>query len=192
VRLNIIFFVAGVILLLTAILFDVNYLDYNNPIPFDKCQTITLYDFKGLKRPGNTLDGSHKFAYIKTSRKINYLGDGVIRITAYFHPSRSYVFNQYTRSPDLLRHELYHFFITEYFTRLLRRDIQAYQGEITHRIIRDLDKKYILLENEMQWQYDEESYHSYVLQAQKNWETSLDNKLLSLADFSNPLLNTKK
>jgi hypothetical protein len=182
----------GLILLLTAALFDVNYIGYRSLIPFDKWKTITFYDFKGLKRPGKTLAGVSEFAYIKTSREIYYTGNGLIRVTAYFHPSRSYVFNQYIRNSDLLRHELYHFHITEYFTRLLRREIRKYNGRTTRGIIADLNKKYYRLENAMQRQYDEESYHSYVLHEQKKWETFLDNELLSLADFSDPVLRFRK
>ena len=190
-RSNIIFFVLGWILLLTAALFDVNFLDNKDPIPFDQWKTITFYDFKGLKKPGNTLDGVAEFAYIKTSRKINYTGRDA-RITAYFYPSRSYVFDQQIRNPDLLRHELYHFFITEYFTRLLRKEIKTYDGKITRSFIAELNKEYYRLENEMQDQYDEETYHSYVMKAQQKWETFLDNSLSLLAGFADPDVSLKK
>jgi hypothetical protein len=192
VRFNIIFFVIGLILLLTAALFDVNYVNYRKPIPFSQWQTITFYDFTGLKRPGKTLAGLSEFAYIKTSREIHYFKNGDTRITANFHPSRSYVFSQHIRNPDLLKHELYHFHITEYFTRLLRKEISAYNGKATRNIIADLNKKYCLLETEMQKQYDDDTYHSYVLQEQKKWEATLDNKLFSLSEFSNPVLSFKK
>lgn len=182
-RFTIVFSIIGVIMLLTAALFDINYINYKKPIPYSQWQTITFYDFKGLKKPRETLAGVSRFAYIKTSREINYLGNGDTRITTKFHPSRSYVFSQHIRNPDLLKHELYHFHITEYFTRLLRKEISAYTGKANRSIIADLNKQYYLLEAEMQKQYDEDTYHSYVLKEQKKWETILDNKLLTLSDF---------
>ena len=191
-RFNIVFLSLGIILLLTSALFDINYLKYEDPIPFERWKTITLYDFKGLKRPGMTLDGSAEFAYISTSRKLHYTGNGAISITAYFHPSRSYVFDQQIRSPDLLRHELYHFCITEYFTRLLRRDIEIYNGNISHGVIDELNEKYSRLEYETQLRYDEETYHSYVLNEQIRWQTILDDELSSLAAYADPVVTIHK
>jgi len=191
VRFNIIFFITGVALLLIVALFDVNYLTNKAPVPFSQWKTISFYDFNGLKRPGYTINGVTEFAYIETNRKIEYTGNGIIRITAYFYPSRSYVFDEHIRNPDLLKHEIYHFYITEYFTRLLRREIKAFNGTVTRHIINGLNKKYIRFEDEMQKLYDEETYHSYIMQFQKKWEKSLDDELLSLYDFSNPDVSLK-
>ena len=113
----------GIILLSIAILFDVNYLNYGSPMSYSQWQKINFYDFRALKKPGMTLNGVAEFAYIKTNRKIHYYNNGNIEITTYFHPARSYVFASDIRNPDLLNHELYHFHISEYCTRLLRKKI---------------------------------------------------------------------
>ena len=172
------------ILLAVAALFDVNYLDYERPIPYSEWEKINFYDFKGLKKPGRTLNGVSEFAYIKTTRTIDYLNVGNIEITTYFHPSRSYVFAKDIRNADLLRHELYHFHIAEYFSRLLRREISRQKDMITRSQIADLDHEYEKREIEMQDRYDEDSYHSYVLQEQKKWEMNVDSLLRSLQKFS--------
>src|SRR5437868_14673003 len=91
-RLAAILIIFSFVLLAVAALFDINYLDFKKPMPYSKWQKINFYDFKGFKKPGMTLDGGNKFAYIKTTRTINYLTDGNVEITTYFHPSRSYVF----------------------------------------------------------------------------------------------------
>lgn len=179
----------SVVLLSVSILYDVNYFDYKDPIPYSRVSTINFYDFKALKKPGMTLYGVAEFAYIKTNRKIRYPDDGTVEITTYFYPSRSYVFAQDIRNKDLLTHELYHFHISEYCTRLLRNEIFENRKEITHKRIEALNKKYYRLEDEMQNEYDEDSYHSYVLQKQKEWEQKVDSLLLGLKDFSNPIVS---
>lgn len=157
---------AGIIFLPVAIVFDINYLNYRNPIPYSQLQKINFYDFRALKRPGLTLNGVEEFAYIKTNRKIHYLNNGDFEITTYFHPARSYVFAHNIRDHDLLIHELYHFHISEYYSRLLRKEISETQNNIPDDLIFQLNEKYYRLENEMQVKYDEDTYHSYVLQEQ--------------------------
>jgi hypothetical protein len=114
----IIFTAVGIILLSVAIVFDINYYNYSKPLPYSQLQKIRLSDFRALSRPGKTLNGTKEFAYIKTNRSIRNLNNGDVEITTYFHPSRSYVFENNIRDRDLLTHELYHFHISEYFTRL--------------------------------------------------------------------------
>lgn len=185
-RLVILLIASSFILLGAAALFDVNYFDYERPIPYYDWQKITFYDFKGLKKPGMTLHGVSEFAYIKTARTIDYLNNGTIKITTWFHPSRSYVFEKDIRNADLLKHELYHFHIAEYFSRLLRQEIFLGKNMVTKNEIEKLNEHYYELENEMQGQYDEDSYHSYVLKEQKKWEINVDSLLQSLQRFSGP------
>jgi hypothetical protein len=186
-RLAAILIIFSFVLLAVAALFDINYIDYKKPMPYSKWQKINFYDFKGFKKPGMTLDGGNKFAYIKTTRTINYLTDGNVEITTYFHPSRSYVFAKDIRNEDLLRHEIYHFHIAECFSRLLRQEIFG-QKNITRKQIGSFNQLYYELEQKMQEQYDEDTYHSYVLQEQKHWETKVDSLLQSLEKFSQPLV----
>jgi len=193
-RLAIFLIVLSLILLAVAALFDVNYIDYERPLPYSEWEKINFYDFKGLKKPGMTLNGVSEFAYIKTTRTINYLNNRNVEITTYFHPSRSYVFAKDIRNADLLRHELYHFHIAEYFSRLLRQEVSRQKDMITRNQIADLNHEYKKLESEMQGRYDEDSYHSYVLQEQKKWERQVDSLLRSLQKFSDShvYISTKK
>jgi hypothetical protein len=177
------------VLLFIAILFDVNYIRYKSPVPYSKWQEISFYDFKGLKKPGMSLFGINEFAYIKTNREITYLNDRTFKIVTYFYPSRSYVFAQNIRNAGLLKHELYHFHISEYCTRLFRKEIISTKAGIPRSKLTDLNKKYYELEDELQTRYDEDSYHSYVFQEQKKWELKMDSMLQSLQTFSDPVIH---
>jgi hypothetical protein len=181
----------SVILLAVAILFDVNYIDYKSPIAYSEYSKINFYDFRGFRKPGERLNGVTEFAYIKTNRRVTFLNGRDLEIVTYFHPSRSYVFAHDIRNADLLRHELYHFHIAEYFSRLLRREIFMQKRDMTREEIDNLGVKFYKLEKEMQDEYDEESYHSYVMYEQRKWETRIDSLLLSLQPFSNPRVRTK-
>jgi len=190
-KFTIFFLAAGIVLLSVAIAFDINYFNYSRPIPYSQLRKISFHDFRAFKRPNMALNGVKEFAYIKTNREIHFLNNGSIDITTYFHPSRSYVFAQNIREADLLTHELYHFHITEYYSRLLRREILENPITISHNMINLLNEKYYQLENEMQLKYDEDTYHSYIMQEQKKWEIKIDSLLQSLESFSNPLITIR-
>jgi len=188
-RFIIILTLSSLILLAAAILFDINYINYKAPIPYSEWPKINFYDFRALKKPGVTLSGVKEFAYIKTNRIIYYLNNGDVEIITYFHPSRSYVFAQDIRSADLLKHELYHFHISEYYSRLLRKEVFNQRNRLTKSEMEDLRRKYYLLENKEQDEYDENSYHSYVMKEQRKWEIKIDSMLQSLEEFSKPVVH---
>ena len=190
-KLNLVVLFAGVILLGAAIPFDVNYFNYSKPVPYAQWQTITLNDFKGLKKPAMTMAGFSEFAFIKTSREI-FFHENSIEVITYFHPSRSYVFNKDIRSPDLLRHEIYHFHIAEYCSRLLRKEIFDSKNIFSRSLITDFENKYIELENELQRKYDEDSEHGYIMMQQKVWEIKMDGLLSSLEQFAEPAIAINK
>lgn len=175
-----------------AALYEVNFINYSSPIPYSQINSITFTDFKGLKKPSQTLNGIQEFAFIKTSRKISFNSDNTVTATTYFHPSRSYVFNQHLRNPDLLSHELYHFHIAEYITRLLRKEISEYNGNLTSNKVESLRKKYSYIENEMQFNYDDQTDHSYAFKEQRQWQSIIDSNLKSLALFQNSIIILKK
>lgn len=191
-KLNFIIIIIALAVLSVTSLFDNNYLAYSSPIPYSQWQKISFTDFKGLKKPEQTLYGNSEFAFIKTSRTIDLLQDDKLAVTTYFYPSRSYVYDQDIRSNDLLRHELYHLHITEYCSRLFRKDISVYNYKDACGLLSMYKEKYARLENTLQAQYDDDSYHSYVLSEQKRWENRIDSSLQSLKDFSDSVVYLKK
>ena len=191
-RIVLLIFIISLIILSFTSLFEVNFLNYSSPIPYSEIDKITFNDFRGFKRPAQTLDGTQEFAFIKTNRTIIINSNEEVIITTYFYPSRSYVFNQHLRNFDLLTHELYHFHIAELITRLFRKEIYENQGKLSSSIFKSLKTKYNDLENEMQFNYDDESYHSYAFKEQKMWESKIDSSLASLKQFDENHMNTKK
>lgn len=187
-RLNILLWVSTLLMLAISIVYEVNYIHYESPIPFNEINSITFKDFKGHAKPGLTLDGMNEFAFICTSRKLRHLQGNAIELTTVFHPSRSYVYNENIRNDGLLAHELYHFKISEYHSRLIRSEINEYNKKILNDDINEILDKYNLLEQTMQLQYDDECYHGYVLNKQVEWEKRIDSLLLSLKNFSNPVV----
>ena len=171
-------FIAGLALLFSSVCFHVNIFSYRKPVPFEQIKSITFKDFTGFKRPFETLDGMSEFAFITT--KINWRRNhDSIEVEALFYPARSYVFNNSADDRLLLNHELYHFRITEYAARVIRKEIAAATGSISDKEIREIFDRNVDKADAMQTAYDEESYHGYVLKRQKKWEMEIDS-LLSL------------
>ena len=181
----------SIIGILVTILWDFNYIRYKPAIQYKDWETITLNDFRGLKRPFITLDGESKFAYVSTSILITRKKDK-IEIKSLFHPCRSYVYNRKLFADGLLTHEIYHFNITEYCARLMRKDIIESIKDSTPIYINDLRLKYLTRECELQYLYDDETNHSYVHGKQLEWQERVDSLLKSLDDYSNTIISLKK
>jgi hypothetical protein len=187
-RINMVVFISGFLMLSGAVLFDINYLRYKSPVPHSNYKEISLKDFRGLKRPNQTLDGDKEFAFIVTAIKVEKVEKG-LDISAYFHPARSYVFDNNIEDDHLLKHELYHFHIAEYCARLLRKQIAGSKTILTDDEIETMTDQIKVKEDSMQFKYDDESYHSYVMAKQLNWEKRIDSGLTSLSDYAGTTVN---
>lgn len=180
---NLIILVLGIIGI--GILSHTNYLDYEKPIPYSEYDRINFQNFRGLELFQKEFQGSKHFAYVVTSIEVNKKNNS---IEAYFHPSRSFVYNNKSASTDLLTHELYHFKITEIFARKSRQ-------EIIEKKISSFDKrkeilnKNLIEEQNFQELYDYETYHSYVYSKQREFEKRIDSLLLTLNKYKNPKLS---
>lgn len=176
--------------ILVSFLFDFNYLQYKAPIPHKEWKTISLTDFRGLKKPGMTLNGSSSFAFVSTSIHAKQHHQA-IEIQALFHPARSYVFNRELFSERLLKHELYHFHITEYCARLLRKKVKEMANKGQAIQLDEIKKQILRNERKLQRQYDDETYHSYVHGKQIEWQHKIDSILLDLENYSDPIIPLK-
>lgn len=175
------------ITILITLLWDFNYIRYKPPIPHCKWKSITLNDFRGIKRPNMILDGQSKFAFVSTSIRTKKNKDKIV-IETLFHPCRSYVYNKNLYSNGLLTHEMYHFHITEYCARQMRKEIKNRINNGEKINLHNIKNKILLQENELQYQYDYETYHSYIYGKQLEWQNKIDSFLVSLEDFSNTIL----
>jgi hypothetical protein len=185
--LNTVVFMISLLMLCKASLWDVNWLNYESPIEHKDYKKISLKDFKGLNRPGNTLDGMKEFAFIVTAIQVFKSGDKY-HVVSLFYPSRSYTYKkEFELDEKLLKHELYHFHITEYWARTLRKQIANTNADNDKipGLKRDID----MMENAMQGLYDYETYHGYVLNEQIFWQKNVDSLLNCLAEYKETEIN---
>ncbi|WP_294737104.1 hypothetical protein [uncultured Flavobacterium sp.] len=137
-----------------------------------------------MNRINNTLDGSNEFAFINT--EIKFIGDDYPYVKTFFHPSRSYVYDDNKNligNRKLLTHELYHFHITEYIARKMRKEITKIKNNKEEVNISKLMEFYKEEENKMQKRYDEETYHSYYIGEQLKWQKNIDSLLNTLKKY---------
>lgn len=162
----------------------VNFLDYKKPMSFDKINQITFSDFRGLDFFQKSLYGNEHFAYVKTTIEFDIEKDS-IKIESFFHPSSSYVYNKKTFSNDLLKHEMYHFKITELFVRKVKCKISRLR-KVDNDKIKDLIKEAENDENNFQRKYDDDTFHSYVESQQIKYEKEIDSLLYLHSKFKKP------
>ena len=179
------------------ILSHINFLDYEKPIPYKNIKNITFKNFRGLELFKKELYGTKYFAYVVTSIESETKDDSVI-IESFFHPSQSFVYDKKSNSNHLFSHEIYHFKISEVFTRKIKKKIAELDkskfDEITsdeiNKIISDFKKE----EQKFQEKYDDDTFHSYVFNKQKKYERQIDSLLYLYNKFENRkiLINEKK
>jgi hypothetical protein len=95
--------------------------------------------------------------------------------------NRSWVHVSAKESKHLLRHEQYHFEITNYYAQKLDRIIveenHKYRSSIQFELNHIVEEA-----NFMQELYDRETYHSLVESEQRNWEYKIDSLLSTLGE----------
>lgn len=185
-------FVLLISALIILTLSHTNYLNYESPIPYRKINTITFKNFRGLELFKKELYRSKYFAYVVTT--IDYeINDDSVKVESFFYPSRSFVYNKNSNSKDLLRHELYHFKITEVYVRKAKKEISETKN-ISDSDIKSIIENAKMKEREYQANYDYDTFHSYVFKQQKKYERSIDSLLYLLKMYQNPTIkiNEKK
>ena len=109
------------------------------------------------------------------------------KVYAYMNPNKSgHKKNDTIGSNQLLIHEQYHFNITEYCARRLRKDLVALgEDDLTQTKLEDLVDKYSTLRDSLQFVYDTESQHNIVQEKQRYWELYIDGLLRETAYYEN-------
>lgn len=174
--------------IVASFVWDFNFLRYKPAIPHKDWESISLNDFRAFKKPNLTLYGETKFAFVSTNIRVKKKRKQII-IESLFHPCRSYVYNRKLYSNGLLTHEMYHFHITEYCARLMRKELQN-SIDIDQDIdIKQIKSEILLKEQFLQHQYDDETYHSYVYGKQIEWQNKIDSSLRNLEEYSNSVIS---
>jgi hypothetical protein len=92
-----------------------------------------------------------------------------------------------TRKTDhVLLHEQYHFNITEYWCRKLKKDLAT--AHLTTKNFKDkiqsIQKQNMMDSHEMQVEYDKETNHSEIFDEQARWEKKVDELLKSVEEYA--------
>ncbi|AXT49358.1 hypothetical protein D1818_00430 [Aquimarina sp. BL5] len=108
-------------------------------------------------------------------------------VYAFMDPNQSERLKDSVLDPQLLKHEQYHFNITEYHARLLRKQIVK-KGEenISTSTLQELYDMYDKERAKMQSEYDEISEHNANTQKQRYWELKIDDLLRQTAYYNDP------
>ena len=83
---------------------------------------------------------------------------------------------------------MYHFKIAELFVRIAKKRISEY-NKISQKEITGIISEIKMEEKFYQIQYDDDTYHSYVLSEQKKYENEIDSLLNLHENFKNHKLH---
>jgi len=171
---------------IVSLLSHTNYLNYQSPMPYNQLEEISFENFRGIELFKKSLYGNKRFAYVVTSIEVDFDENNVTAQT-FFHPSRSFVYDQHSDSEELLTHEKYHIKITEIYARKMRKEISQMKQFSKEKVLNTV-KRFNREEQEFQKQYDFDTFHSYVYSQQKRYERKVDSLLSLLSDFEKPTI----
>ncbi|MBS1684558.1 MAG: hypothetical protein JSS76_07390 [Bacteroidetes bacterium] len=162
---------AGVALLLIAAG------DGSNLKLWDPANKLTWADYRDTALTGSKIRAAMTNSGIVFS--VRQQDEDVI-VTCYAQMDRDKSFVDTAKKlPRILQHEQYHFNITEYWSRKLKKDIAT-----GHFTVKNFKQKAIDLQQdantkckEMQVEYDTETKHSILKDEQKKWEQKVDELL---------------
>lgn len=114
-------------------------------------------------------------------------------IRAWFNPDLSWVRDETKNSSYALRHEQYHFNMSELYARKMKKVLSSleltdadYRSEIAE-LLKKFHNQYHL----QQIRYDEETDHSRNMLMQYNWMESIDHEMKDLSSYSDSILVVK-
>ena len=167
--------------------------NYDNQYIIWSKKNVDWTNFREVKSISNEIDSiSDEFAAAIHSAIFcpRDISDENLSIYAYMSPSISEKLNDSLLDPQLLIHEQYHFNITEYYARLLRKAyIEIGSDELT---IKNSDELYIKFDEErdsIQDLYDSITNHNSKGLEQRYWELKIDEWLRETAYYELTNLN---
>lgn len=173
-----------VLVVLTLIITALN-IGFFNPykgktIKWDDLNPITIEDFKGYSEPYSEFD-----AEIKSLISYEFdSNDRIIYIDALMEMDHSWVKAKDKKDKWLMKHESYHFNITEMITRKIRKEVydKLLNKGTKWDIIKIINENNNIL-RETQFQYDKETNHSANQDFQSIWEQKIDSTLYLLDPY---------
>ncbi|GJM63264.1 hypothetical protein [Persicobacter diffluens] len=158
------------------ILLDINFLNYQKPIPHHDWESISLEDFKAFPRP----EDQKYSARICSKITVNKDGDN-FEVVAKFYPAQSWSKYDSPNLDRLLTHELYHFHLTELYARKLRKALLEKSPSIDWKYLKKLNTENL---NQEQSRYDKQTSHGILLGEQLNWQNKIDSLLQQYEKYS--------
>ncbi len=150
-------------------------------IRWNESRKIEFADFKGAVPPGTpwaaTTSSMIHFAYETMNGKVSG-----VSVYASFIPAKSWMKK---KIPAVLTHEQLHFDITEVFTRKLYEDVTKDPFASKDKLNTFFKKENSLCDN-MQRQYDEETDHGTIENAQKQWGVKVQEMLDAYKPYPDP------
>jgi len=112
--------------------------------------------------------------------------DANSKVTAYMNPNLSERLLDEYDGYNVLVHEQYHFNLTEYCARLLRKDIvERGLGGLSFQTMKTLKTKYTKKLDSLQNAYDSITDHNANWESQRYWELQIDDWLRQTASYKN-------
>ena len=137
-------------------------------------------------RPVNYMEEDYVATIYSNIACPNLITDNNSRVYAYMNPNLSERLKDEYNGENVLVHEQYHFNITEYCARLLRRDIvQKGLGGLSLKIMKELKGKYAKKLDSLQNVYDSITDHNSNWKEQRQWELQVDDWLRQTAYYEN-------
>ncbi len=116
----------------------------------------------------------------------NLITDNDSRVYAFMNPNLSERLKDEHDSYNVLVHEQYHFNLTEYCARLLRKDIvERGLGGLSFKTMKSLKEKYSKKLDSLQTVYDRITDHNANTHLQRYWELQIDDWLRQTASYQN-------
>lgn len=158
---------------------------------WDAHNKLTWKDFKDT-----LITDSHRAAATNSGIRLDFTqteqNSLTVNAICAMYPDGSWVDS--TRKSDyILLHEQYHFNITEYWCRKLKKDLAAarYSTKNFKEKIELIRKDDYSQCRDMQIEYDKETKHSEISEEQKKWERKVDELLKNTEDYSGNTITIK-
>ncbi|SFR54822.1 hypothetical protein SAMN04490243_2837 [Robiginitalea myxolifaciens] len=132
-----------------------------------------------------SIEGGYSASIYSGIASPDVITDSNPSIYAYMDPDFSEKLEGMEAYDDVLRHEQYHFNITEYCARLMRKEVlETGLGGLSTPKLKEMHQRYYRKLDSLQDAYDTETDHSVKYHSQQAWEAQIDDWLRQTANFA--------
>lgn len=181
----------GFILLAAWGIYEGNIFIAKKDIVWKKNITLSWDDFRGNPRIF-TKYGAAIYSLFEYKIYGELSIDSIV-VTTFMETKNSWKQKDIVHDDYALRHELYHFNISEIVARRFRKKISDIKHQNpTKKTIEDLYSEFISELREIQKQYDDDTDHSLIIEKQKDWDYIVDSLLNQYSYYAIPVISFSK